>query len=295
MKKLFGGINLTWKKLIIFAIIAGVYTAIMALLPFTKETSFRDIAIQFEWWILFGIIIIANSKSPLDSALKCFVFFLISQPLVYLIQVPFSWQGWDLFSYYRYWFIWTLLCLPMGFIGYYINKKNILSIIILLPMFFLLVIIGCGYFTTMVSGFPHHLLSFLSCFLIIIFVVINLFDKKKLKVITLLIVAVFLAIYIIFNGGIINAEFETYRSLDNYEIDYVGKLEVVYFSGTKEGNVQIVSSTSEFHTIKINGRKNGKYVFTIMDESKKEYTFEYHYDEENKTILLNRVNQDNGS
>ena len=32
-----------------------------------------------------------------------------------------------------------------------------------------------------------------------------------------------------------------------------------------------------------------------MDESKKEYTFEYHYDEENKTILLNRVNQDNGS
>ena len=33
MKKLFGGIDLTWKKLIIFAIIAGVYTAIMALSP----------------------------------------------------------------------------------------------------------------------------------------------------------------------------------------------------------------------------------------------------------------------
>ncbi len=102
MKKLFGGINLNWKKIIIFAIIAGVYTAIMALIPITKNTSFRDIAIQFEWWILFGIIIIANSKSPVDSALKCFVFFLISQPLVYLIQVPFSWQGWHLFSYYKY-------------------------------------------------------------------------------------------------------------------------------------------------------------------------------------------------
>ena len=85
MKKLFGGINLTWKKLIIFAIIAGTYTAVMALLPITRDTSFRDIAIYFEWWILFGIIIISNSKSPLDSALKCFVFFLISQPLIYLV------------------------------------------------------------------------------------------------------------------------------------------------------------------------------------------------------------------
>ena len=48
MKKLFGGIDLTWKKLIIFAIIAGVYMAIMALLPITADTSFRDIAIQFD-------------------------------------------------------------------------------------------------------------------------------------------------------------------------------------------------------------------------------------------------------
>ena len=56
MKKLFGGINLTWKKLIIFALATGTYTAIMAILPITKETSFRDIAIQFEWWILFAII-----------------------------------------------------------------------------------------------------------------------------------------------------------------------------------------------------------------------------------------------
>jgi len=86
VKKLFGGIDLNWKKLIIFAIIAGVYTAIMAMLPITKNTSFADIAISFEVWILFGILIIMNSKSAKDSALKCFIFFLISQPLVYLTQ-----------------------------------------------------------------------------------------------------------------------------------------------------------------------------------------------------------------
>ena len=82
MKKLFGQLNLTWPKLVIFAVIAGVWTGAMAALPFTKDTSFADISISFEWWVLFGILIIVNSQSPVDSALKCFVFFLISQPLV---------------------------------------------------------------------------------------------------------------------------------------------------------------------------------------------------------------------
>lgn len=164
---------MTWKKLIIFAIIAGVYTAVMAILPITADTSFRDIAVYLEWWILFGIIIICNSKSPKDSALKCFVFFLISQPLIYLIQVPFSSMGFGLFKYYRYWFIWTLACLPMGFIGYYIKKKNIISMIILLPMLLLLAYMGFGYFISMISNFPHHLLSFIACFFIIIMVVLN--------------------------------------------------------------------------------------------------------------------------
>lgn len=77
----------------------------MALLPFTKNTSFRDISISFEVWILFGILIIMNSKSAKESALKCFIFFLISQPLVYLSQVPFSNLGWKILGYYKNWII----------------------------------------------------------------------------------------------------------------------------------------------------------------------------------------------
>ena len=86
MRKLFGGINLTWKKLIIFAVIAAIYTAIVASIPALKYTSLTTLVATFEVWILFGIIIIMNSKSSKESALKCFVFFLISQPLVYLVQ-----------------------------------------------------------------------------------------------------------------------------------------------------------------------------------------------------------------
>ena len=47
MKKIFGGINLTWPKLIIMAIIAGIYTAIMAMLPIAKDTSFSDLTVTF--------------------------------------------------------------------------------------------------------------------------------------------------------------------------------------------------------------------------------------------------------
>ena len=86
VKKLFGEINLSWQKLIIFAVFAGVYTAIMSMLPIAKDTSFSDLIVTFEVWIFCGVFIIMNSKSAIDSALKCFIFFLISQPLVYLVQ-----------------------------------------------------------------------------------------------------------------------------------------------------------------------------------------------------------------
>ena len=93
MKKLFGGLSFSWGKLIVFAVICGLYAGLTTLMPFAKDTSLQDISIHFEWWILFAILIIVNSKSPLDSALKVFVFFLISQPLVYLVQVPFHADG----------------------------------------------------------------------------------------------------------------------------------------------------------------------------------------------------------
>lgn len=288
MKKLFGGINLTWKKLIIFAILAGVYTAVMTLLPFTKDTSFRDIAVYLEWWILFGIIIICNSKSPLDSALKCFVFFLISQPLVYLIQVPFNDLGFGLFMYYKYWFLWTLACLPMGFIGYYIKKKSIISMIILLPMLLLIAFMGLGYYSSVVSNFPHHLLSLIACILMIIVIVCSLFDKTKYKVILLSLVTLCVAGYIVLKGGINTPVYETYKTLDNYDIKFEGKIYISSYDENTKGRVEVVTSTDDVHSIKISGRENEKYTFTIKDESNKEYKFEYYYDKDEKTVILNR-------
>lgn len=287
MKKLFGGIDLTWKKTIIFAIVVAIYTATMATIPITKDTSFRDIAITLEWWILFGVIIICNSKSPKDSALKCFVFFLISQPLIYLFQVPFSWQGWHLFSFYKYWFIWTILTLPMGYIGYYIKKDNLLSVIILLPVLILLTILGVGFFTSAINSFPHHLLSGIFCFVEIILIILGVLNKKKNKIISFIIITLFTIGYVLISNGLlfdINKEYEGYEDLKEYGITLSDDYYVTGFISTKQGSAEIIEKDGKY-VLKLTGTKRTTYKFSMSSEGGKQYRFEYHFDDDGKIVL----------
>ncbi|MBQ1507321.1 MAG: hypothetical protein IIZ36_02715, partial [Ruminococcus sp.] len=116
--KLFGGIDMKWWKVIVLAVASAVITFIFLVVPIFENTSFYNMGVTFEAWILLAVFIMANCKKPLESALKTFVFFLISQPLIYLFQVPFSSMGWGLFGYYKYWAIWTVLTFPMAFVGW---------------------------------------------------------------------------------------------------------------------------------------------------------------------------------
>ena len=287
MKKLFGEIDLTWKKLIIFAIIIAIYTATMAIIPITKDTSFRDIATTLEWWILFGIIIISNSKSPKDSALKCFVFFLISQPLIYLIQVPFSWQGWHLFSFYKYWFIWTLLTIPMGYIGYYIKKDNIISVIILLPMLILLSILGVGFFSSTIEKFPHHILSGIFCFTAIILIILGVLNKKKNIIISFAIIILFTIGYILISNGILfdtYKKYEVYENLNKYNITLSDEYYISGFFSTEQGSAEIIKKDGKY-VLKLTGIKNTTYKFGISRENDKQLRFEYHFDDYGKLVL----------
>ena len=144
----------------------GVWTALMALLV-PDGNSFHDIAVTVEWWVLPAILIIVNSEKPLDAALKTFVFFLISQPLVYLIQVPFSEFGWGLFRYYPYWFGITVATFPGAFLGWFIKKDKWYSGVILAVMTSLLAIFGIGYARNFASNPPDHLITMIYCFAII--------------------------------------------------------------------------------------------------------------------------------
>ena len=79
---------MTWPRLILFAVISGIVTALIALLV-PEGNSIRQIAVSLEAWIVLAIIVVVNCEKPLEAACKTFVYFLVSQSLVYLIQVPF--------------------------------------------------------------------------------------------------------------------------------------------------------------------------------------------------------------
>ena len=161
--KLYGGLDMNWLSVILFAVGTAVLTAVFLIVPVFEDTSFERMGVYLEAWIFFAVIIMANCKKPLESALKTFVFFLISQPLIYLLQVPFSQMGWQLFGYYKYWFVLTLLTLPMAFIGWYIKKKNWLSLLILAPVLYLLTSYYVEAFQSATAHFPHLLVTALFC------------------------------------------------------------------------------------------------------------------------------------
>lgn len=266
IKKLFGGIDLTWTKLIVFAIASAIYTALVCIIPPLRDTSLHTIAVSFEVWILFGIIIITNSKSNIDSALKCFVFFLISQPLVYLLQVPFSFEGWNIFRYYRRWFIFTIACLPMGYIGYYIKKDKWWGYIILFPMIFLTATTYRLYLSYFFYCFPFYFLISVFCVVALILYPNVIFNNKQIKrigtIISVLLIIVFTVINIIkphiystnilsdVDGKDITNEYQVSLADDKYgdvfiELPEWGDYYVVHADFKKKGQTELIINTPE--------------------------------------------------
>lgn len=194
LDKLFGGINLTWPKLIISAIVIGVLVGIIMCIPAIENTPLTDIGAIMYWWVLFGVIIITNSKSNVDSALKCFIFFLISQPLIYLVEVPFKEMGWGLFGYWRnIWLWWTLATIPMGYIGYWIKKQKIYSAFILAPALVLVALEGASGFTE-----KDSILRSVFCAVILIALLLGVLKSWKLRGISAVVaIVVAFALYFI--------------------------------------------------------------------------------------------------
>ena len=226
MKRIFGELNITWIKLILFAVLAGVYTALMAMVPIVKDTSFSDLTVTLEVWILFGILIIMNSKSALDSGLKCFVFFLISQPLVYFIQDAVN-NSHLFLTYYRYWFIITLLTFPMGFIGHFMKKDKWWGLIILAPMIFLVGEEFGRYLAKTIFSFPRHLLTTIFCAVTMFIYPIAIFSEKKVRITGVVLSAIIIVIMTIltvyqqpvYDTTLFTSKDETYIEENNDEDD----------------------------------------------------------------------------
>ena len=126
--------------------------------------------------------LLLNSKSAKDSALKCFAFFLISQPLVYLIQDVINRSS--LFvTYYRFWFIWTIATIRMGFIGWYMKKDKWWGLLILAPMLVLLGYHFGQYLEMTIFSFPKHILTTMFCAITMILYLLVIFKDKVIKIV----------------------------------------------------------------------------------------------------------------
>ncbi len=201
IQKYFGEVHMTWLKVILLAIITAVYTALINQIPFLKDTSFQDIAIYVDWWILFAVFIILNCKKWWEAALKCFVFFLVSQPLIYLIEVPFYAQGWEIFRYYDYWFKITLLTLPGAVIAFQLKRKDWLSVLVLSVATGYLAASSVRYFRAAMANFPNHLLSAIFALSLAVFFVFVLLNKKKHRLAALSVIATVVIVFALLTGS----------------------------------------------------------------------------------------------
>ena len=288
INKLFGGIKFTWPKLICFSIIMGIYTALVAMLA-PDGNSFHDIAVTGEWWILPAVIIIFNSKKPLDAALKTFIFFLISQPIVYLVQVPFSYMGWGLFRYYPYWFLITLLTFPAAFICWFIKKDKWYSGVILSAITVLLVLEGVNFAYAFAQSPPSHLITTIYCFLMIPLLIFVALKDKTPRIIATAITAAALLIYVPFTSV---KPFETYNNsfIEESGITLVGEPYISFWSGEGQGNVEIIKYDDGYN-FKLTGARGKTYQFAVSDEEQ-EYYFEYYYDDESQSVIVKRLQQE---
>ena len=271
MKKLFGGINLTWTKLIILAILSGIYTAVVSMVPGLLYTSFHTIAVTFEVWIFFGIFIIMNSKSNKDSALKCFVFFLISQPLVYLIQDVIT--GSNLFrTYYFNWFIWTILCIPMGYIGYYMKKDKWWGYIILLPMILMDAEMYSAYLSDFMFSYPKYILITIFCGATLIIYPLYIFNNKKIKTVGVTISTLLIIVFTIYN--IVNPPIYKTQIMASNEEHQLDDTYKAYLTDSKYGDIEIIyDSNLEEYMLEASFKKEGKTNLIIESPNKEKQEF----------------------
>lgn len=196
MRKLsaaFGGLPMTWPLVCASAAIIGVYVGVINQIPILHDTSFQDIAVTMEWWVLFALLIVCSCRTPWEAGLKCLVFFLISQPVIYLVELPTL--GWEkaLYYYARVWLPISLLTLPGGGIAFFAKKQNALGAVVLGIGNAIVALLGVSYFMQLLGSFPRHLLTVLSCAGIIAVTVFGIQKKWWTRLLSLVLTALLTA------------------------------------------------------------------------------------------------------
>lgn len=145
--------------------------------------------------MIFAVIVVVNCDKSWEAMLKCFAFFLISQPVIFGVEVIFGHlaleQVWYYFS--AIWFKEIVLTLPGGFIAYFCKKQNWLGSVILGLGNTIQAALALYYLGTAIRHFPHHLLSGLVCVAYIIVMSVCIQKQKKYRWVSILLPVVLTA------------------------------------------------------------------------------------------------------
>ncbi len=192
--RFFGDVNMSPARVLAFAVGTAVLTVVFNICPFFADSSLQDVAVYLDFWILCAVFVISNCGSAKEASLKCFVFFLVSQPLIYLLEVPFVADGFGIFRYYDYWFKMTLLTIPGAAIAFLIKRGDWLGTAVLSVANAYYAYQSVYYLRRVIIDPPHHALSFAFCMLmIVLFVQIFVREKKQRLAAYTLAAAVFAA------------------------------------------------------------------------------------------------------
>ena len=257
IKKLFGGVGMSWRHVLLLAVLSGIGTGVLMIPSFLADTSLQDPGIYLEAWFVLALFVILNCGSALEAGKKCFVFFLISQPLIYLVQVPFAFLGWGIFSYYKRWFIITLLTFPGAMLAYRVKRGNWLSVLILSVATGYLAVQAAYYIHPLLERFPHHLLSIVFCLGFAVIFSLLLPDGKPRRTVALLIVAAAFtasALYHCLPGRSMETELilpegEWSYAIDNTEICDISLYGSLAVLSSKENGSAIIDFTAEDGTV----------------------------------------------
>lgn len=205
IKNIFTKLNMTWKLVFVLSVACGVIPGLLMVPEQLSGTSLQMPGISFEFWVFAGLFISLNCEKALDAGLKVFVFFLISQPLIYLVQVPFSWLGWGLFGYYPQWAAITVLTFPAGMLANLITRNKWWSILILLVPMGILALELPSSITAMLASFPKMSLTCLFIVLQLLLIPAALLQGKGRLVATYVLIAVMMvasvAAYLLSGSG----------------------------------------------------------------------------------------------
>lgn len=285
---------MSWKKTILFSVVIGIIVGVLNRIPFLDNTSFQDIAIVMDMWIILALFIIINCKSCKEAIGKCFTFFLISQPIIYLVELLIDVliynadfvKTFKLFFWNYYigagWFTWTILTIPGAFIAYQVKRDNILSSIILSVATGYLALKGIyDLINTIFHNFPYHLLNSIICLVMAYYLIFLLLSDKKGRIITFSITTIILVI------GLVNG-----IATVNKPISYLMQI------GLENGNkiVECIVDDENIATAYINddeksinvesSQKAGNTEIHVKDEFNNEYIYDVDSSSKNFTVTL---------